>query len=67
MKQKAAAQTIAGDLVVDKFTGHYAAYQFNDFIAAVQADIEKQNDTVQIRKLNGDLKEGLSAWVERSP
>jgi hypothetical protein len=61
VKQKAATQTIAGDLVVDKFTGHYAAYRFNEFIAAIQTDIEKQNDAVQIRKLSGELKQGGAA------
>ncbi|MDB6027255.1 MAG: hypothetical protein JWM68_3478, partial [Verrucomicrobiales bacterium] len=61
VKQKAATQTIAGDLLVDRFTGHYSTYSFNDFIAAIQADIEKQNDLLQIRKLNGDLKSGSAA------
>ena len=60
VKQKAAAQTIAGDLGVDRFTGHYSSYNFNEFIAAIQADIEKQNDTLQIRKLDGNLKEGAT-------
>ncbi len=58
VKQKAATQTIAGNLNVDRFTGHFSTYNFNDFIAAIQTDIEKQNDTLQIRALNGELKEG---------
>jgi hypothetical protein len=60
VKQAATAQTIAGDLTIDRFTGRFSEYRFNEFITALQTDIEKLGDVVNIRKLNGSLKEGAA-------
>ena len=56
--QKQQAQTITGNMALIDFTGAFGTNKFANLGAAMDLDVTKQNDLVQIRKAAGALRQG---------
>ncbi|MDQ6631554.1 MAG: hypothetical protein M3Y82_07325 [Verrucomicrobiota bacterium] len=59
--QKNKTQTVTGNFAIANFTGQSGNSRFENFSSAMDADIEKKEETIQIKRLAGNLKQGEEA------
>ncbi|MGI8966821.1 MAG: hypothetical protein ACR2H1_12150 [Limisphaerales bacterium] len=61
VKQKNKTQTVTGNFAMANFTGQSGDSHFENFSSTMDADIEKKEETIQIKRFAGNLKQGEEA------